>query len=163
MKRTATAVTCAATLLLAGVLTSCSASTSGEGNGPTSSSASPSAPATVDTKSAGGLGDILVDDKGNTLYLFLADKKNKSNCTGACAKAWPPLLTKGAAEVGKGVDRKLLDTTKRSDGDEQVTYNGHPLYYYAGDTEPGQTNGQNLDQFGAQWYVLDTKGKQVES
>lgn len=117
----------------------------------------------MDTKSAGGLGDILVDDKGNTLYLFLADKKNKSNCTGACAKAWPPLLTKGAAEVGKGVDKKLLDKTKRSDGDEQVTYNGHPLYYYAGDTEPGQTNGQNLDQFGAEWYVLDAKGKQVES
>ncbi|MBM7439397.1 hypothetical protein [Streptomyces sp. HB132] len=163
MKRTATAATGTATLLLAAVLTGCSDSTSAEGHGPTYSSASPSAPATVDTKSEGKLGSILVDDKGNTLYLFLADTKNKSNCTNACAKAWPPLLTKGAAKVGSGVDKKLLDTTKRSGGDEQVTYNGHPLYYYAADTKPGQTNGQGLNQFGAEWYVLDAKGNKVES
>ncbi|MGW0792410.1 COG4315 family predicted lipoprotein [Streptomyces sp. NPDC002911] len=162
MKRTATAATFV-TALFATVLTGCSDSTSGEGRGPTSSSASPSTPATVDTKSAGSLGNILVDHKGNTLYLFLADKKNKSNCTGACAEAWPPLLTKGAAKVGNGVDKKLLDVTKRSDGDEQVTYNGHPLYYYASDTKPGQTNGQGLNQFGAEWYVLDAKGNKVES
>ncbi|MFF6994370.1 hypothetical protein ACFY93_05345 [Streptomyces sp. NPDC008313] len=164
MKRTAAAATCAATLLLATALTSCSDSTPEEGHGPSySSSASPSAPATVDTKSSGKLGEILVDDKGNTLYLFLADTKNKSNCTDACATAWPPLLTKGNAEVGKGVDKKLLDTTKRPNGDKQVTYNGNPLYYYAGDTKPGQTNGQGLDQFGAQWFVLNTKGDKVES
>ncbi|MFF2731232.1 hypothetical protein ACFVS9_25410 [Streptomyces sp. NPDC058008] len=163
MKRTATAATCAASLLLAAVLTGCSGSTSGEGNGPTSSSASPSAAATVDTKSAGKLGSILVDDKGRTLYLFLADTKDKSNCTGACAKAWPPLLTKGTAGVGSGVDKAMLGMTKRSGGDEQVTYNGHPLYYYAGDTKPGQTNGQALNQFGAEWYVLDAKGNKVES
>ncbi|MFI6121996.1 hypothetical protein ACIBCU_19530 [Streptomyces sp. NPDC051064] len=162
MKRTATAATCA-TALFAAVLTGCSDSTSGEGHGPTASGASPSAPATVDTKSAGKLGSILVDDKGNTLYLFLADKKNKSNCKDACAKAWPPLLTKGAAKVGNGVDKKLLDVTKRSGGDEQVTYNGHPLYYYVGDTKHGQTNGQGLNQFGAEWYVLDVKGNKVES
>lgn len=161
MRRTAAAATCAASLFVA-ALTGCSDSSSDETYGPTSSSASPSTAATVDTKSAGKLGSILVDDKGNTLYLFLADKKNKSNCTDACAKAWPPLLTKGAAEVGKGADKKLLDVTKRSDGHEQVTYNGHPLYYYAGDTKPGQTNGQGLDQFGAEWYVLDTKGNKVE-
>ncbi|MER7665828.1 hypothetical protein [Streptomyces sp. NPDC096193] len=61
------------------------------------------------------------------------------------------------------MDKKLLDITKRSDGAEQVTYNGHPLYYYAGDTEAGQTNGQGLDQFGAKWYVLNAAGKQVAS
>ncbi|MGW6684207.1 COG4315 family predicted lipoprotein [[Kitasatospora] papulosa] len=161
MKRTTTVATCAAALL-GTVLTGCSDSTSGEGHGPTSSSASPSAPATVDTKSAGTLGTILVDDKGNTLYLFLADTKNKSNCAGACAKAWPPLLTKGAAKVGNGVDKKLLGTATRSGGDEQVTYNGHPLYYYVNDKKPGQTNGQALNQFGAEWYVLNTKGDKVE-
>lgn len=69
----------------------------------------------------------------------------------------------GDAKAGKGVAQKLLDVTKRSGGDQQVTYNGHPLYYYAGDKKPGQTNGQALDQFGAEWYVLDAKGKQVES
>ncbi|MFJ8768187.1 COG4315 family predicted lipoprotein [Streptomyces clavifer] len=163
MKRPTAAAAGTATLLLAAVLAGCSDSTTAEGHGPTASGASPSAPATVDTKSEGKLGSILVDDKGNTLYLFLADKKNKSNCTDACAKAWPPLLTKGAAKVGDGVNKKLLDITKRSNGDEQVTYNGHPLYYYAADTKPGQTNGQGLNQFGAEWYVLDTKGNKVES
>ncbi|WP_457519324.1 COG4315 family predicted lipoprotein [Streptomyces sp. TE33382] len=116
----------------------------------------------MDTKSAGRLGSILVDDKGNTLYLFLADTNNKSNCTGSCAKAWPPLLTKGAAKVGKGVDKTMLGVTKRSGGDEQVTYNGHPLYYYINDKKPGQTNGQGLLQFGAEWYVLNAKGDKVE-
>ncbi|MFJ4964733.1 hypothetical protein EES43_27525 [Streptomyces sp. ADI96-02] len=168
MKRTATVVTCVAAFLFTTALTGCSsgsgdASGEGEGHGPVSSSASPSKPATVDTKSAGKLGTILVDDKGRTLYLFLADKKNKSNCSGACAKAWPPLLTKGDAKPGKGVEKKLLDTTKRSGGGTQVTYNGHPLYYYVGDSKPGQTNGQDLDQFGAEWYVLNAKGKQVGS
>ncbi|MET8176660.1 COG4315 family predicted lipoprotein [Streptomyces clavifer] len=163
MKRPTAAAAGTATLLLAAVLTGCSDSTTAEGHGPTAAGASPSAPATVDTKSEGKFGSILVDDKGNTLYLFLADKKNKSNCTDACAKAWPPLLTKGAAKVGDGVNKKLLDITKRSNGDEQVTYNGHPLYYYAADTKPGQTNGQGLNQFGAEWYVLDTKGNKVES
>ncbi|MFJ6434260.1 hypothetical protein [Streptomyces sp. NPDC091416] len=161
MKRTTMMATCAATLL-GTVLTGCSDSTSAESHGPTASSASPSTPATVDTKSVGKLGSILVDDKGNTLHLFLADKKNKSNCADACAEAWPPLLTKGAAKVGKGVDKKLLDVTTRSGGDKQVTYNGHPLYYYVNDKKPGQTNGQGLDQFGAKWYVLNTKGDKVE-
>ncbi|MEU9092355.1 hypothetical protein ACIOEW_29255 [Streptomyces sp. NPDC087901] len=165
MKRTATATTCAAALL-ATILTGCSDSTSdtsGDGYGSTPSSASPSKPATIDTKSVGKLGTIVVDEKGRTLYLFLADKKNKSNCEGDCAKAWPPLLSKGDAKAGKGVDKKLLGLTKRSGGEEQVTYNGHPLYHYAGDTKPGQTNGQGLDQFGAEWYALNAKGKQVES
>ncbi|MFB7480560.1 hypothetical protein ACFUEM_11415 [Streptomyces anulatus] len=161
MKRTTMVATCAAALL-GTVLTGCSDSTSGEAYGPAASSASPSTAATVDTKSAGTLGSILVDDKGNTLYLFLADTKNKSNCTGACAKAWPPFLTKGTAKVGNGVDKKLLGTTTRSGGDEQVTYNGHPLYYYVNDKKPGQTNGQALNQFGAEWYVLNTKGDKVE-
>ncbi|TXS49418.1 COG4315 family predicted lipoprotein [Streptomyces sp. OR43] len=164
MKRTALATACAAALFAA-ALTGCSDSTSDtaeEAHGSTPS-ASPSKPATVDTKSVDKLGAILTDEKGRTLYLFLADKKKKSNCAGDCARAWPPLLSKGDAKAGKGVAQKLLDVTKRSGGDQQVTYNGHPLYYYAGDKKPGQTNGQALDQFGAAWYVLDAKGKQVVS
>ncbi|MET7271261.1 hypothetical protein ABZS59_08735 [Streptomyces flaveolus] len=163
MKRTVTTAACAAAVLLASVLAGCSDSSdgsSGAGYGTTSSSKTKQA--TVDTRTAGKLGTILVDGKDRTLYLFLADKKNKSHCTGGCAEAWPPLLTDGPAKAGEGVDKKLLDIAKRSDGAEQVTYNGHPLYYYAGDTEPGQTNGQGLDQFGAVWYVVDAKGKQVK-
>ncbi|MER7722348.1 hypothetical protein [Streptomyces sp. NPDC096323] len=162
--RTAMAPACAAALFTA-ALTGCSGSTSdtaGEAYGSTPS-ASPSKPASVDTHSVARFGAILADEKGRTLYLFLADKRNKSNCTGDCAKAWPPLRSKGDAKAGKGVTQKLLAITKRSGGDQQVTYNGHPLYYYAGDKKPGRTNGQALDQFGAEWYVLDAKGKQVES
>ncbi|MEV7794776.1 hypothetical protein [Streptomyces sp. NPDC087512] len=168
MKRTTTTAACAAAVLLTAALAGCSdssdnSSRTGYGTTPSASASASPTQATVDTKSAGKLGTILVDDKGRTLYLFLADKKNKSNCNGDCAKTWPPFLTKGKPKAGKGADEKLLDTTKRSDGNEQVTYNGHPLYHYSGDTKPGQTNGQDLNQFGAVWYVVDAKGKQVES
>jgi predicted lipoprotein with Yx(FWY)xxD motif len=105
-----------------------------------------------------------VDAKGRTLYLFLADTtKNKSTCTGSCAAAWPPQLTAGSAKAGSGTDKSLLGTAQRSGGAKQVSYNGHPLYYYIGDTKPGQTNGQGLNQFGALWYVVNAKGKQVTS
>jgi predicted lipoprotein with Yx(FWY)xxD motif len=190
MKRIATAAaTGAAAALLAASLSGCSGSTSASasgssssggssGGGSTSSSSSPSsspssssdslsgsssnaAQATVGTRAAGKLGTILVDGKGKTLYLFAADKSTKSTCTGACAQAWPPLLTTGSAKAGKGAKKSLLGTTNRSGGKKEVTYNGHPLYYYAGDSKAGQTNGQGLNQFGALWYVLNPAGKQV--
>ncbi|MBY8882570.1 COG4315 family predicted lipoprotein [Actinacidiphila acidipaludis] len=127
-------------------------------------SSSPSAQATVATHNAGGkLGTILVDGKGRTLYLFMADKTDMSTCTGACAAAWPPLLSKGQPKAGSGTKSNLLGTSKRSDGTTQVTYNKHPLYYFSGDSKPGQTNGQDLNQFGALWYVVNPAGKQVET
>ncbi|BBA96309.1 putative lipoprotein [Actinacidiphila reveromycinica] len=172
MKRTARAATCAVAVLTAAVLTGCSSDGSSGGSAaPAARPAGPSASAskliakgqaTVATKSAGKLGTILVDGKGRTLYLFQADKKNTATCTGACIAAWPALVTtKGAAKPGKGADKGLLGTTERAGGVTQVTYNGHPLYRYLGDTEAGQTNGQGLEQFGALWYVVDAKGKQV--
>jgi predicted lipoprotein with Yx(FWY)xxD motif len=127
-------------------------------------SSSPSAQVTVATHNAGGkLGTILVDEKGRTVYLFQADKTDKSTCTGACAAAWPPLLTKGKPKAGTGAKSNLLGTSTRSDGTTQVAYNKHPLYFFAGDSKPGQTNGQDLNQFGALWYVLNPAGKQVET
>jgi predicted lipoprotein with Yx(FWY)xxD motif len=89
-----------------------------------------------------GLGSILVDSKDRTLYVWLADTGPKSSCNGACAAAWPPLLTTGAPTAGSGARASLLGTTERSDGAEQVTYNQHPLYLFTGDTASGQTNGQ---------------------
>ncbi|SEG56669.1 Predicted lipoprotein with conserved Yx(FWY)xxD motif [Actinacidiphila yanglinensis] len=176
MKRTARAATCAAAVLLASALTGCGSSgKSDSGHAPsdaTSASAAAAkahpkaakvAQATVATKSVGNLGTILVNGKDRTLYLFLADKKNTSNCTGTCAAAWPPLLTNGTALAGKGADSKLLGTATRSGGVKQATYNGHPLYLYIGDTKAGQSNGQGLNQFGALWYVVNAKGKQVTS
>jgi predicted lipoprotein with Yx(FWY)xxD motif len=108
------------------------------------------------------LGKFLVDSKGRTLYLFVADTGSSSTCSGACAGAWPPLTTSQKPSAGSGVKASLLGTTKRSDGTTEVTYAGHPLYYYAGDTAPGQTTGQNLSQFGAPWYVVAPSGAAIK-
>jgi predicted lipoprotein with Yx(FWY)xxD motif len=108
-----------------------------------------------------GIGSILVDSRGRTLYLWRADRGAKSTCSGACAAAWPPLLTTGAPTAGSGAKASLLGTTKRSDGAEQVTYNQHPLYLFTGDTASGQTTGQGSTGFGAPWYVLSPGGNQI--
>jgi predicted lipoprotein with Yx(FWY)xxD motif len=109
------------------------------------------------------LGKILVDGKGRTLYLFLSDKGTNSTCYGACASAWPPLTTTGKPQAGNGASSALLGTTARTDHTRQVTYNGHPLYYFARDTKPGDTTGQGLNSFGAKWYVLNPKGDKIEA
>ena len=106
-------------------------------------------------------GKILVDSHGRTLYDFVADKTMSSTCYGACASLWPPLTVTGTPKGGPQVRASLLGTTKRTDGTTEVTYNGHPLYYYAGDSRPGQTTGQNINQFGALWYVLTANGLEV--
>ena len=108
-----------------------------------------------------GLGNILVDSHGRSLYLFKADTGTNSACGGACAVAWPPLLADGKPTAGSGVNTSLVGTARRSDGTEQVTYNGHPLYRFVKDTKPGQTMGQGLTAFGAPWYVLSTAGNQI--
>jgi predicted lipoprotein with Yx(FWY)xxD motif len=126
----------------------------------TSTATSSGASATVDAASS-SLGSILVDSRGRTLYLWQADTGPRSTCSGACAAAWPPLLTNGAPAAGSGVNASLLGTTRRSNGTEQVTYNHHPLYLFEGDTAPGQTNGQGSDGFGALWYALSPAGDQI--
>ncbi len=103
-------------------------------------------------------GSVLVDGSGRSVYLWQADTGSNSTCNGACAKAWPPLTTQGAAHPAAGVDGSKLGTTKRSDGTLQVTYNGHPLYYFAGDSAPGQINGQGLMGFGAEWNLVSAAG-----
>ena len=109
----------------------------------------------------GELGTILVDPKGRTLYRFNKDTGSKSACFGACAVAWPPLRATGKPTVGAGADASLVGTTARSDGKPQITYNGRPLYLYAGDEKAGDTRGQGLTDFGASWYVLTRGGNQV--
>ena len=107
------------------------------------------------------LGKVLVDGKGRTLYLFEADKGTMSKCDGACASAWPPLTTRGKPTAGAGVVAAKLGTAKRADGTTGVTYDGHPLYTYAGDGAPGQTTGEGLTDYGAPWYALSAAGKTV--
>jgi predicted lipoprotein with Yx(FWY)xxD motif len=109
------------------------------------------------------VGTALVDGQGRTLYLFEADKGDKSMCNGACASVWPPDTTSGKPKAGPGVSAAKLGTTKRSDGTLEVTYNGHPLYRYQADTKAGQDAGQGLDQFGAEWYVLGANGSKIDS
>jgi predicted lipoprotein with Yx(FWY)xxD motif len=117
-------------------------------------------PATVGVANS-GLGKILVNSQGRTLYLFAKDSGTKSSCTGACASAWPPLRANGNATVGSGASASMVATTPRSDGKPQVTYNGHPLYLYQGDQQAGDTNGQGVTAFGGGWFAVSPAGNQV--
>ncbi|MFD5032298.1 hypothetical protein ACFWM0_18060 [Streptomyces sp. NPDC058405] len=169
--RTPAAATAAVVLLCATAVGGCSGGGSGSaatsqppaGRADASASARSSSPAADVGKlsaATGSLGKILVNGEGRTLYLFEADKKNTSTCTGACVKTWPPLIVTGEPTAGSGgVKKSLLSTTTRDDGARQVTYNGHPLYTFVGDHKAGDTNGQGDTDFGANWYVLDTAGK----
>lgn len=109
------------------------------------------------------LGTILVDSKGITLYDFVKDKGTASVCYGACAALWPPLLTQHKPVAGPGVKASLLGTTKRKDGKLEVTYGGHPLYYFVTDRKPGQTTGQGVNQFGGPWWVITSAGRENHS
>ena len=117
---------------------------------------------TIGVSDIGGLGKVLVDSNGRTVYLFEKDTGPKSTCFGACATEWPPVTTTGKPSAGDGVTASMLGTTKRSDGSTQVTYNGHPLYLFEADQTPGDATGQNVDAFGAEWYVLSQAGQKVE-
>jgi predicted lipoprotein with Yx(FWY)xxD motif len=129
----------------------------------TSNSANSSAAASVLSTKTSSLGTFLVDGNGRALYLWDADHGSKSTCSGACAQAWPPLTTTTTPKAGGAVKASLLGTTKRADGSREVTYAGHPLYYFAGDTAPGQTTGQGSNGFGAPWWVVTPAGKAIES
>jgi predicted lipoprotein with Yx(FWY)xxD motif len=109
------------------------------------------------------LGQILVDGSGRTVYLFEADKGTNSTCYNACAQAWPPVNASGAPHATGAASPALLGTTRRKDGTTQVTYAGHPLYYFIADKKPGDMNGQGLSQFGAKWYVLAPSGKKIDT
>jgi predicted lipoprotein with Yx(FWY)xxD motif len=105
-----------------------------------------------------GLGKILVDSKGRTLYEFGHDKKNKSRCTGQCAANWPPASSPAKPTVASGIDKSKLKVIKRGDGSRQLSYSGHPLYRFIADTKPGNTNGENITAFGGTWDVLSKTG-----
>ena len=118
--------------------------------------------ATVSTAKT-GLGKIIVNGSGRTLYLFEKDKRGKSACSGACASYWPPLITHGKPMAAGGAKQALLGTIKRSNGSRQVTYAGHPVYTYLLDTRRGQTKGEGSTLFGAGWDALSPGGKKIES
>jgi predicted lipoprotein with Yx(FWY)xxD motif len=104
------------------------------------------------------LGQILVDGKGITVYLFVHDTGTASTCYTSCAQIWPPVLTSGAPQSGTGATASLIGTTTRTDGKVEVTYAGHPLYYFVQDKQPGDAGGQGIDGFGGLWWVLSPSG-----
>jgi predicted lipoprotein with Yx(FWY)xxD motif len=161
-----TAIAAVAVAVAAVALAACGSTSNTSGSSYTASASRPAArtSGTASVALAGSkLGRILVDGKGRTLYLFEADKGPKSNCDGACAAAWPPLTTRGEPAAAAGVATAKLGTSKRDDGTSQVTYNGHPVYTFAGDRAPGQTTGEGVDDFGAEWYALSRAGQKIET
>jgi predicted lipoprotein with Yx(FWY)xxD motif len=110
---------------------------------------------------ATSLGSIIVASNGKTLYMFAHDTTMKSTCSGSCATFWPPLVTTGKPKAGPGVQAALLGTTHRADGRLQVTYHGHPLYFFVKDTKAGATSGEGVNAFGGKWYVLAPTGSKV--
>jgi predicted lipoprotein with Yx(FWY)xxD motif len=158
-----------AMLAIAGCGSSDESSGSGGGYGSrnesttTAASESPGGkPAIVSTRTVPELGKVVVDSQGFTLYDFHKDKGGVSACYGACATAWPPLLSAGEPRAGDGAITAKLGTSKRKDGTLQVTYAGLPLYTYAADRKPGDANGNDIDSFGAEWYALLPSGEEAE-
>ena len=149
----------AAVPLTALAISACGGGGSGATAPPTTASGKA---ATVGLANEGNLGKILVDSQGRSLYLFQKDMGTTSQCAGACAAAWPPLRATGKPVVGTSLSASKIGTNARSDGKPQVTYNGHPLYYFAGDSAPKQTNGQGSDSFGSPWWVVSPTGQAIQ-
>jgi len=168
-------VSIVAAALLAGCGSSSKSPASAAGSSPASTSAHGAYGAPASTPAPGASPAVLVVSKPNklgtvlgagpkqlTVYLFEADKGSTSNCSGACASAWPPVTTTGKQTAAGKALAADLGTSKRSDGTMQVTYKGHPLYYYAKDGDSKDAYGQGLKQFGAGWYVLAPSGNKID-
>jgi len=123
---------------------------SGSGSGPT-----------VITTATTSAGSVLTDGSGRAVYLWVKDTGTTSTCSGACAGAWPPVTATGTVTASGSAVASDLGTTTRSDGTKQVTYDGHPLYYYAGDSAAGMASGQGSDSFGAKWWLVSPSGSDV--
>jgi predicted lipoprotein with Yx(FWY)xxD motif len=142
-----------------------SSASTGTGSGPTAAGTSSSV-ATVSATNVPGVGTVLVNGKGQTLYLLTSEKGGKVTCTASngCTKFWPEVtLPNGAtaAKAGSGVQASLLGTVKDASGNPEVTFNGWPVYTYAGDSGTGVAHGQGITSFGGTWYVLNASGDPV--
>jgi predicted lipoprotein with Yx(FWY)xxD motif len=166
MKGTLKMLTAAAPVALALVASGCGGAAQGAApyGGATTPSATKSAAGAATVKGANSsLGRIIVDSKGRTLYVFEKDRNHRSACYGPCATYWPPLLTHGKPKAASGAQRLLVGWVRRTNGSQQVTYAGHPLYRYVGDTRAGQTTGEGLKDFGAGWDAITPAGKKIEA
>ena len=135
---------------------------SSAGAAPASSAAASGASgATVIKTAAASGGTFLTDGSGRAVYLWAKDSSGASSCEGACAGAWPPVTTTGSPTASGSAKASDLGTITRSDGSKQVTYDGHPLYYFSGDSGPGMASGQGSDGFGAKWWLVSPAGSDV--
>jgi predicted lipoprotein with Yx(FWY)xxD motif len=156
-----------------GSTTSSASGTSGSGTSASatagSASSAPAATggtsttATVITTRSGSAGSYLTDGSGRAIYLWAKDSKDASMCSGACAGAWPPVSATGKLTASGGVNASELGTITGAGGVKQVTYDGHPLYYFVGDSGPGQIKGQGSDGFGAKWWLVAPSGSAITS
>ena len=156
----------AATVFMAVIVSACgdttpSATATSPSPAPSPASSPAAAAATIMVATDAKLGAILVDGNGKTVYLFVADKGTASSCYTSCATIWPPVLTTGAPIAGTGATASLLGTTTRTDGKVEVTYAGHPLYYFIQDKKAGDTTGQGINGFGGLWWVLSPAGAAI--
>ncbi|MGH2858040.1 MAG: COG4315 family predicted lipoprotein [Solirubrobacteraceae bacterium] len=148
-------------------LAACGGSGSGSGaSGATSPSGSATATAAAATGAAisvrhGSDGAYLTGASGRALYLWMADSRGHSRCSGACAQVWPPVLSKNKPIAGHGAVAADLGTIARSGGQRQVTYNGHPLYYYVADSRAGSITGEGSNGFGAKWWLVSPSGAAI--
>src|SRR6202453_5184447 len=126
-----------------------------------SSAASAATTGTVITTRSGSAGSFLTNSAGRAIYLWVKDPMNKSLCSGACAGAWPPVVASGTVTASGAALASDLGTITRSDGSKQVTYDGHPLYYFVGDSNPGTDSGQGSNSFGAKWWLVAPSGSAI--
>jgi predicted lipoprotein with Yx(FWY)xxD motif len=156
-------VSLGAALLAACSSSASSTSAASSAPAPTASSATTAGSATgvaITTKTSSA-GAFLTNASGRAIYLWVKDGKDSSACSGGCASDWPPVTTTGALTASGGVNKAELSTFTRSDGTKQVAYDGHPLYYFEGDSGPGEVTGQGSDSFGAQWWLVDSAGTAI--
>ena len=161
-------VTCAVAWVLLGA---CGATAPPAASHTTATATIPSTPSTVPSPAPppdliladSRYGKILFDGSGRTLYLFTADGGAVPRCYNACATAWPPFVLTQPPTAGPGLEQSKVATATRTDGAIQATYNGHPLYYYAGDHAPGEIKCQAVAEFGGVWYVVDAQGNPITS
>jgi predicted lipoprotein with Yx(FWY)xxD motif len=131
---------------------------------PIASASAGSAPGAKISLHKTSLGMILVNARGRTLYAFTRDAKNKDRCvtTAGCTSTWPVVTSHGKPTAGPGVKSSKLSTIKLSNGSHQVTYAGHPLYTYVGDSGAGETDYVGASQFGGTWVAVNAAGRTVK-
>lgn len=155
-------------LLLAGltaILASCGSSSTASSAATTSTNATNPVSGVVSSVSSinSKYGQILASSSGVVYYVFMPDTPQSSACYGACAVTWPPVTVAGSStpSVSGGITKSLVSTITRTGGARQLTYNGHPLYTFKGDTGPNTTNGEGINHFGGYWYVVNVSGQPV--